>query len=156
MGQESLRKCATAMRPYEFQLEGMLFGEAGLQSITAWRSFDEMGLGKTIHGGGSSLLPSLSCVPDIVDCQERSQVSDRAFILNWMGPMRHIPQIVHSSKEFLHPWAQALHHRLRHACAEVSHAEKRQGQSVWDLISISSIVLVSSVSFWMSVSRLRT
>ena len=95
-------KCARK-RPYQFQLEGMQFLEAGLSVNNGAACFDEMGLGKTIQAGGVVYFhpewwPTLWIVKSSLKYQTA------AFILNWMnndGDV-HIPQIINTSKDFLH------------------------------------------------------
>lgn len=96
----SCSKC-TAKRPYDFQLEGMKFLEAGLAVNPGAACFDEMGLGKTIQAGAvvyfnSYLWPVLWVVKSALKYQTSS------FIINWLGD-EHIPQIVNTSKDWLIP-----------------------------------------------------
>ncbi len=88
-------------RPYEFQLDGMAFGEVALAVNSGVGFFDEMGLGKTIQAMGvvkynPKLWPTLWIVKSGLKFQFSSQ------ILNWMGD-EHVPQIVQTSKDYLIP-----------------------------------------------------
>ena len=90
-----------AKRPYQFQIEGMKFLEAGLATQSGVSCFDEMGLGKTIQAGGviyfnDYLWPVLWLVKSGLKYQTAS------FILHWMGD-KHVPQIVNTSKDWLVP-----------------------------------------------------
>jgi hypothetical protein len=100
-------KCMTCgrNRPYDFQLSGMAFLEAGLSVNSGAACFDEMGLGKTIQAGGvvyfhKEWWPVLWIVKSALKYQTNS------FILNWMNSKdkyEHIPQIVNTSKDWLVP-----------------------------------------------------
>lgn len=93
-------KC-TAKRPYDFQLEGMKFVEAGLAVNHGAACFDEMGLGKTIQAGGVVYFhPELWPVLWIVKSALKYQTS--SFILNWLGD-EHVPQVINTSKDWLIP-----------------------------------------------------
>lgn len=88
-------------KPYDFQLDGMKFGEAALAVNNGVGFFDEMGLGKTIQGMGlvkfnASLWPTLWIVKSGLKYQFASQ------IINWMGD-DHVPQIIEKSNDFLIP-----------------------------------------------------
>jgi superfamily II DNA or RNA helicase len=88
-------------RPYDFQLEGMKFLEAGLAVNKGAACFDEMGLGKTIQAGGvvyfnPQYWPTLWIVKSGLKYQTSS------FILHWMGD-EHVPQVINSSKDWLVP-----------------------------------------------------
>jgi superfamily II DNA or RNA helicase len=88
-------------RPYDFQVEGMKFGEAALAVNNGVGIFDEMGLGKTIQAEGiikfhPELWPTLWIVKSGLKYQFSSS------ILYWMGD-EHVPQIVNTSKDWLIP-----------------------------------------------------
>lgn len=88
-------------RPYEFQLDGMVFGEAALAVNNGVGFFDEMGLGKTIQGMGvvkfnPKLWPTLWIVKSGLKYQFASQ------IIQWMGD-EHVPQIIEKSSDYLIP-----------------------------------------------------
>jgi superfamily II DNA or RNA helicase len=91
-------------RPYDFQLDGMKFGEVALSVNNGVAFFDEMGLGKTIQAMGvvyfnQSLWPTLWIVKSGLKYQFASA------IINWMNGNgdTHIPQIINSSKDWLIP-----------------------------------------------------
>jgi hypothetical protein len=93
-------------RPYDFQIEGMKFLEAGLAVNKGAACFDEMGLGKTIQAAGVVYFtPSLWPILWIDKSGLKYQKS--SVILNWMNPdpknAQHIPQIVNTSKDYLWP-----------------------------------------------------
>jgi hypothetical protein len=101
----SCAKC-NRKRPYDFQIEGMNFLEAGLSVNHGAACFDEMGLGKTIQAGGVLYFhpewwPTLWIVKSGLKYQTFS------FIHNWMnkgnGGFSHIPQIINTSKDYLMP-----------------------------------------------------
>jgi hypothetical protein len=88
-------------KPYDFQIEGMKFLEAGLSVNKGAACFDEMGLGKTIQAGGviyfhSELWPVLWVVKSALKYQTST------FILDWFGT-DHVPQVVNTSKDWLIP-----------------------------------------------------
>jgi SNF2 family DNA or RNA helicase len=88
-------------RPYDFQLTGMEFLEAGLSVNNGAACFDDMGLGKTIQAGGVVYFhpewwPTLWIVKSALKHQTF------AFIVNWLGDA-HVPQIINSSKDWLIP-----------------------------------------------------
>lgn len=88
-------------RPYQFQIEGMAFLEAGLSVNQGAACFDDMGLGKTIQAGGvlfyhPEWLPALWAVPTSLKYQTAS------FIMSWMGT-DHLPQVINTSKDWLIP-----------------------------------------------------
>jgi len=91
-------KCGR-FRPYDFQLEGMRFLEAGLAVNKGAASCDEMGLGKTIQAGGvikyhPELWPTLWIVKSGLKYQTA------VFIIKWLGK-KHIPQVISSSNDDL-------------------------------------------------------
>ena len=88
-------------RPYDFQLQGMQFLEAGLAVNKGAACFDEMGLGKTIQVGGIVYFhPEYHPVLWVVKSGLKYQMS--SFILHWCGS-EHVPQIINSSKDWLIP-----------------------------------------------------
>jgi len=88
-------------RPYDFQLEGMKFLEAGLAVNKGAAVFDEMGLGKTIQAMGVTYFhQELWPVLWIVKSGLKYQTSTA--IIRWMGD-KHIPQVVNTSKDWLIP-----------------------------------------------------
>jgi hypothetical protein len=96
----SCKKCP-AKRPYQFQLEGMQFLEAGLSVNNGAACFDEMGLGKTIQAGGTiyfhpEFWPTLWIVKSGLKYQTSS------FLINWLGD-EHCPQVINTSKDWLIP-----------------------------------------------------
>jgi hypothetical protein len=93
-------KCGR-FRPYDFQLEGMRFLEAGLAVNKGAASCDEMGLGKTIQAGGvikyhPELWPTLWIVKSGLKYQTA------VFIIKWLGK-KHIPQVIETSGDDLIP-----------------------------------------------------
>src|SRR5580765_1961062 len=93
-------KCGR-FKPYDFQLDGMKFGEAALAVSNGVGIFDEMGLGKTIQAEGiikfhPELWPTLWIVKSGLKYQFATS------ILKWMG-REHVPQIIETSKEWLIP-----------------------------------------------------
>lgn len=95
-------KCSRK-RPYQFQLEGMGFLEAGLAVNMGAACFDEMGLGKTIQAGGvvffhEELWPCLWVVKSGLKYQTASFIQDW---LNGDSSNVHIPQIINTSKDIL-------------------------------------------------------
>jgi hypothetical protein len=88
-------------RPYQFQLDGMAFGEAALAVNHGVAFFDDMGLGKTIQAQGVVYFnPQLSPTLWIVKSGLKYQFA--VSIMNWMGD-EHLPQIIESSNEWLIP-----------------------------------------------------
>lgn len=88
-------------RPYQFQLEGMKFGEAALAAYSGVGIFDEMGLGKTIQAGGIiKFHPELWPILWVVKSALKYQTA--MFLMHWLG-REHIPLIIQSSKEYLVP-----------------------------------------------------
>ena len=88
-------------RPYDFQIEGMRFLEAGLSVNKGACCFDDMGLGKTIQAGGvikfhPEWWPTLWIVKSGLKFQTSS------FIINWLGD-EHVPQVVNTSQDWLIP-----------------------------------------------------
>lgn len=88
-------------RPYDFQIEGMRFLEAGLAINKGAACFDDMGLGKTIQAGGvikfhPEYWPVLWAVKSGLKFQTSS------FIINWLGD-EHVPQVINTSKDWLIP-----------------------------------------------------
>jgi len=93
-------KC-NRFKPYDFQIEGMKFLEAGLAVNKGAATFDEMGLGKTIQAGGVAYFhPELWPVLWIVKSGLKYQTA--SFILKWMGNA-HVPQVIETSGEYLIP-----------------------------------------------------
>ena len=92
-------------RPYDFQLKGMEFIEAGLAVNHGAACFDDMGLGKTIQAGAVVYFhPEYWPVLWIVKSALKYQTAH--FIMNWMChglETTHIPQIINSSKDYLMP-----------------------------------------------------
>jgi len=97
-------RCDTCgrFRPYDFQITGMQFIEAGLAVNKGAASFDEMGLGKTIQAGGVVYFNPDLCNPTLWIVKSGLKYQTSSFILNWMGG-EHLPQIVNSSKDWLIP-----------------------------------------------------
>jgi hypothetical protein len=96
-------KCMTCgrYRPYQFQLEGMAFLEAGLSVNNGAACFDDMGLGKTIQAGGVVYFhPEWWPVLWIVKSALKYQTA--SFLMNWLGD-KHIPQVINTSKDWLIP-----------------------------------------------------
>ena len=94
------KKCG-AFRPYQFQIDGMQFGEAALAVNKGVAFFDEMGLGKTIQALGlikfnKDLWPVLYVVKSGIKFQWFKQ------ILNWTNN-EHVCQIIQSSNDILIP-----------------------------------------------------
>ena len=96
-------KCTSCGRfkPYDFQIEGMRFGEAALAVNNGVGIFDEMGLGKTIQAEKivyfhPELWPTLWIVKSGLKYQFATS------ILKWMG-REHVPQIIETGKEWLIP-----------------------------------------------------
>jgi hypothetical protein len=88
-------------RPYQFQLEGMAFLEAGLSVNNGAACFDDMGLGKTIQAGGVVYFhPEWWPVLWIVKSALKYQTA--SFLMNWLGD-KHIPQVINTSKDWLIP-----------------------------------------------------
>ena len=88
-------------RPYDFQLEGMKFLEAGLSVNKGAAVFDEMGLGKTIQAGGViKFHPEWWPVLWVVKSGLKYQFA--VFLIQWLGD-DHVPQVINSSKDFLIP-----------------------------------------------------
>jgi len=93
-------KC-NRFRPFQFQIEGMRFLEAGLAVNKGAATFDEMGLGKTIQAGGVVYFhPEWHPVLWIVKSGLKYQTS--SFIVKWLGD-KHVPQVVETSKDYLIP-----------------------------------------------------
>lgn len=88
-------------RPYDFQIEGMKFLEAGLAVNKGAACFDDMGLGKTIQAGGVlKFHPEYWPVLWIVKSKLKWQFAK--FIVQWMGD-EHVPQIIERSADTLIP-----------------------------------------------------
>lgn len=88
-------------RPYDFQLDGMRFLEAGLSVNKGAACFDEMGLGKTIQAMGviefhDELTPTLWLVKSGLKYQFASA------LIHWMSK-GYMVQVVNTSKDFLIP-----------------------------------------------------
>lgn len=88
-------------RPYQFQLEGMKFAEAGLAVNKGAAIFDEMGLGKTIQAGAVIYFNQIICSPTLYIVKAGLKHQWASFIINWMPG--HFPQIINSSKDNLWP-----------------------------------------------------
>jgi len=96
----SCLKCGRK-KPFNFQLEGMKFLEAGLAVNKGAACFDDMGLGKTIQAQGvvhyhPELWPCLWIVKSGLKYQIASS------LVNWNGD-DHVPQVVNTSKDWLIP-----------------------------------------------------
>jgi len=89
-------------RPYQFQLEGMEFLEAGLYSNKGAAVFDEMGLGKTIQAGGIVYFHPELLQPCLWMVKSALKYQTCAFLVNWLGP-EHVPQVIETSKDKLWP-----------------------------------------------------
>ena len=100
-GKNLCLKCMRA-RPYEFQLDGMRFGEAALSVNNGVGIFDEMGLGKTIQAMGVVKFHPELCTPTLWVVKSGLKYQFAMAIYNWMGD-EHLPQIVETSKDFLMP-----------------------------------------------------
>jgi hypothetical protein len=89
-------------RPYDFQISGMQFIEAGLAINNGAACFDEMGLGKTIQAGGYiHYHPEKKPVAWIVKSGLKFQTA--SFIMLWMDE---VPQVINTSKDYLLPGIQ--------------------------------------------------
>jgi SWI/SNF-related matrix-associated actin-dependent regulator 1 of chromatin subfamily A len=94
-------KCNSCGRfkPFDFQIEGMKFGEQALAINSGVAILDEMGLGKTIQAGGIiNYHPELWPVLYVVKSGIKFQWFK--FCLDWMG---HVCQIIHTSSDILIP-----------------------------------------------------
>lgn len=87
-------------RPYEFQLEGMKFGEQALNVNKGVLIADEMGLGKTIQALGIVKFCTTGPTLYIVKSGLKFQWSKQ--ILIWLGP-EYVPQIFESSNDYIIP-----------------------------------------------------
>jgi superfamily II DNA or RNA helicase len=91
-----------AKRPYDFQLEGMKFLEAGLNVNHGAACFDEMGLGKTVQAGAVVYFNQALLSPTLYIVKASLKYQQSSFLLNWMGDA-HVPQIISTSKDWLIP-----------------------------------------------------
>jgi len=89
-------------KPYDFQVEGMKFLEAGLSMQKGAACFDEMGLGKTIQAGGVIYFNQQTLSPTLWIVKSALKYQTSSFILYWMGD-EHVPQVVNTSKDWLIP-----------------------------------------------------
>jgi hypothetical protein len=89
-------------RPYQFQLEGMEFLEAGLSINKGAAVFDEMGLGKTIQAGGLIYFHPELTQPCLWMVKSALKYQTASFLMNWCGG-EHVPQIIETSKDYLYP-----------------------------------------------------
>jgi len=90
-----------AMKPYDFQVEGMRFLEKSLAVGKGGAIFDEMGLGKTIQALGllkfhPELFPCLFIVPSSIMYQWAKQIQI------WLG-IEYFPQIITQGKSYVFP-----------------------------------------------------
>ena len=131
-------------RPYQFQLDGMKFGEAALAVNNGVAFFDEMGLGKTVEMGGilkyhSELYPVLHVVKSALKYQTAM------FLMKWLGP-EHAPWIIESSTDML---PKGLKHYIISYDMLVPKSMQRNGKTVkmgfdikkFDDIGIKCVVL---------------
>ena len=88
-------------KPFDFQIEGMKFLEAGLAVNKGAAVFDDMGLGKTIQAQGTvHFHPELWPCLWVVKSGLKYQIATS--IMNWNG-VEHIPQVIETSGEWLIP-----------------------------------------------------
>ena len=96
-------KCVKCGRnkPFQFQIEGMAFGEMALAVNSGVAILDEMGLGKTIQAGGIiKYHPELW--PVLWEVKSGLKYQFSSFLINWLGD-EHCPQIINTSKDYLIP-----------------------------------------------------
>lgn len=89
-------------RPYQFQIEGMAFGEAALSVNNGVAIFDEMGLGKTIQAEGIIYFHPELCTPTLWIVKSGLKYPTAVSNVNWMGD-DHVTQIIETSKDWLIP-----------------------------------------------------
>ena len=92
-------------KPFDFQLDGMRFGEAALSINKGVAILDEMGLGKTIQALGIiKFNPNLWPVLYVV----KSGIKFQWFkaIIDWMGN-EHVAQVINTSSDIIIPGLKA-------------------------------------------------
>lgn len=94
-------KCGRC-KPYDFQLEGMRFGEAALSVNNGVGFFDEMGLGKTNEAMGVVKFHPKLCQPCLWIVKSGLKYQFACTIIHWMSDA-YVPQVVESSKDYLIP-----------------------------------------------------